>query len=78
MYLPGDGRVTRASVMGENITGTHTQSLYYRPLPIVHAFFANGGDGVCTTIEFSRITPFRRWSAQPSGSTEVDEDIQIT
>lgn len=45
MYLPGDGRVTRASVMGENINGAKAQSLYERPLPIVHAFFACGGHG---------------------------------
>ncbi len=45
MYLPGDGRVTRESVLGENLTGRRTQSLYQLPLPIVHAFFVCGGHG---------------------------------
>ncbi len=45
MYLPGDGRVTRASVMGENIIGRNAQSLYQQSLPIVHTFFACGGHG---------------------------------
>ena len=45
MYLPGDGRVTRASVMGENMIGRNDQSLYQGPLPITHAFFACGGHG---------------------------------
>ena len=45
MYLPGDGRVTRASVMGENLIGGNAQSPYQRPLPIAHAFFACGGHG---------------------------------
>lgn len=45
MYLPGDGRVTRASVLGENLAGVSAQSRYQRALPIVHAFFACGGHG---------------------------------
>lgn len=45
MYLPGDGRVTRASVLGENLEGRSDQSPYQTPLPIVHAFFACGGHG---------------------------------
>jgi len=44
MYLPGDGRVTRASVMGENLEGS-PQSPYQTSLPIVHAFFACAGHG---------------------------------
>ena len=45
MYLPGDGRVMRASVMGENMIGRNNQSLYQGPLPFTHAFFACGGHG---------------------------------
>jgi hypothetical protein len=45
MYVPGDGRVTRNSVMGENLEGVSIQSPYQTPLPIVHAFFACGGHG---------------------------------
>ena len=45
MYLPGDGRVTRASVLGENLEGVSRQSSYQTSLPIVHAFFACGGHG---------------------------------
>jgi hypothetical protein len=44
MYLPGDGRVTRASVMGENLEGS-PQSPYQRSLPIIHAFFTCAGHG---------------------------------
>jgi pimeloyl-ACP methyl ester carboxylesterase len=45
MYVPGDGRVTRASVMGEHLEGTGIQSPYQTVLPISHAFFACGGHG---------------------------------
>jgi hypothetical protein len=45
MYLPGDGRVTRASVLGENIARTNAQSPNRGALPIAHAFFACGGHG---------------------------------
>jgi hypothetical protein len=46
MYTPGDGRVTRASVLGENLNGPLTaQSPYRTALPISHAFFACGGHG---------------------------------
>ena len=40
MYVPGDGRVTRASVLGENLSAANSQ-----PLPIRHSFFACGGHG---------------------------------
>jgi len=40
MYVPGDGRVTRASVLGENLPATIAP-----PLPIKHSFFACGGHG---------------------------------
>jgi lecithin:cholesterol acyltransferase len=45
MYVPGDGRVTRASVMGEHLEGMGIQSPYQTVLPIAHAFFACGGHG---------------------------------
>jgi hypothetical protein len=45
MYAPGDGRVTRASVMGEHLEGIGIQSPYQTVLPIAHAFFACGGHG---------------------------------
>jgi hypothetical protein len=46
MYIPGDGRVTRASVMGEDLPGPlRSQSTYGTALPISHAFFACGGHG---------------------------------
>jgi pimeloyl-ACP methyl ester carboxylesterase len=45
MYAPGDGRVTRASVLGENLEGLTKQSPYQTALPIIHAFFACGSHG---------------------------------
>ena len=45
MYAPGDGRVTRASVLGESLEGLTKQSPYQTALPITHAFFACGGHG---------------------------------
>jgi len=45
LYAPGDGRVTRASVMGESLEPTANHSVYQSGLPIVHAFFACGGHG---------------------------------
>ena len=45
MYAPGDGRVTRSSVMGENLEGLRNLSAYQTGLPITHAFFACGGHG---------------------------------
>jgi hypothetical protein len=45
MYSPGDGRVTRASVLAEHLGPYSTQSAYRTALPIVHAFFACGGHG---------------------------------
>lgn len=41
MYVPGDGRVTRASVLGENRTVAEA----HQPLPVAHSFFACGGHG---------------------------------
>lgn len=43
MYIPGDGRVTRASVLGENMANALTPE--QPALPIAHAFFACGGHG---------------------------------
>lgn len=45
MYSPGDGRVTRASVLAEHLGPHSTQSSYRTALPIVQAFFACGGHG---------------------------------
>lgn len=45
MYTPGDGRVTRSSVMGENLEGVRHLSAYQTGLPITHAFFSCGGHG---------------------------------
>ncbi|HZE69487.1 MAG TPA: hypothetical protein VE135_08205 [Pyrinomonadaceae bacterium] len=46
MYVPGDGRVTRSSVLAENLGGAaSSQSPYRTILPIVHAFFGCGGHG---------------------------------
>jgi hypothetical protein len=44
MYVPGDGRVTRASVLGENLSA-NASSREQPALPIAHAFFACGGHG---------------------------------
>jgi hypothetical protein len=45
MYAPRDGRVTRSSLMGGNLTGPlKTQSACGTALPIVHAFFGCEGD----------------------------------
>lgn len=41
MYAPGDGRVTRRSLLGEDLTGNHSNSSPYgTTLPIVYAVFA--------------------------------------
>jgi len=41
MYAPGDGRVTRRSLLGEDLTGNHRNlSPYGTTLPIVYAVFA--------------------------------------
>jgi hypothetical protein len=45
MYLPGDGRVTRTSVMGENLSRAAAQSVSQHSLSIDHAFFACSGHG---------------------------------
>lgn len=45
MYVPGDGRVTRASVLGENKPFANDTSRYQPSLPIAHAVFACGGHG---------------------------------
>ena len=44
MYVPGDGRVTRASVLGENRTVADAERVQ-QPLPVAHSFFACGGHG---------------------------------
>jgi hypothetical protein len=44
MYVPGDGRVTRASVLGETLTLADAQRVH-QPLPVAHSFFACGGHG---------------------------------
>jgi len=45
MYIPGDGRVTRASVLGEHLALANVPSRKDQSLPIAHAFFACGGHG---------------------------------
>jgi pimeloyl-ACP methyl ester carboxylesterase len=41
MYAPGDGRVTRRSMLAEDLAGTRrTSTLFNSPLPIVYAVFA--------------------------------------
>ncbi|MEP6818034.1 MAG: hypothetical protein ABJA18_00780 [bacterium] len=46
MYVPGDGRVTRSSVLGTSLEGApNMESPYKTILPIVHAFFVCGGHG---------------------------------
>ncbi|MDQ3818183.1 MAG: hypothetical protein M3362_10875, partial [Acidobacteriota bacterium] len=41
MYAPGDGRVTRRSLLGEDLAGNHSKaSPYGTTLPIVYAVFA--------------------------------------
>ena len=44
MYVPGDGRVTRASVLGETRTVADAHRVH-QPLPVAHSFFACGGHG---------------------------------
>jgi hypothetical protein len=39
MYEPGDGRVTRRSLLGETILGARTSALYETPLPLAYAAF---------------------------------------
>jgi pimeloyl-ACP methyl ester carboxylesterase len=39
MYEPGDGRVTRRSLMGENLSDARRSQLFNTPLPIAHAVF---------------------------------------
>ena len=45
MYVPGDGRVTRASVLGENLPIGSANSSHPGVFPVGHAFFACGGHG---------------------------------
>jgi pimeloyl-ACP methyl ester carboxylesterase len=40
MYEPGDGRVTRASLLGVHIAGTRASAFYETALPIAYAAFA--------------------------------------
>nr|MDQ5837742.1 hypothetical protein [Acidobacteriota bacterium] len=40
MYEPGDGRVTRASLLGVHIAGTRASAFYETALPIAYAVFA--------------------------------------
>lgn len=40
MYEPGDGRVTRPSLLGLNLAGARTSDLYRTPLPLAYAVFA--------------------------------------
>ncbi|OLE51261.1 MAG: hypothetical protein AUG51_23820 [Acidobacteria bacterium 13_1_20CM_3_53_8] len=41
MYMPGDGRVTRRSLLGADLPGSHSSdSLFNTPLPISYAIFA--------------------------------------
>jgi pimeloyl-ACP methyl ester carboxylesterase len=40
MYEPGDGRVTRRSLMGENLGAARRSPLFNTPLPISYAVFA--------------------------------------
>jgi pimeloyl-ACP methyl ester carboxylesterase len=40
MYEPGDGRVTRRSLMGETLAEARRSQLFNTPLPIAHAVFA--------------------------------------
>jgi pimeloyl-ACP methyl ester carboxylesterase len=40
MYEPGDGRVTRDSLMGRRLTGARASALYETALPVAYAVFA--------------------------------------
>ena len=40
MYAPGDGRVTRDSLMGLGLGGARQSALYETPLPVAYAAFA--------------------------------------
>lgn len=40
MYEPGDGRVTRSSLLGLGATGARASALYDTPLPLAYAAFA--------------------------------------
>ncbi|HYE13602.1 MAG TPA: hypothetical protein VD968_04075 [Pyrinomonadaceae bacterium] len=40
MYEPGDGRVTRPSLMGLNLAGRRASAFYATPLPVAYAVFA--------------------------------------
>ena len=40
MYEPGDGRVTRRSLMGETLADARRSQLFNTPLPVAHAVFA--------------------------------------
>jgi hypothetical protein len=40
MFAPGDGRVTRRSLLAEDLAGRRRSSLFNTALPIVYAVFA--------------------------------------
>ncbi len=40
MFEPGDGRVTRASLLGTNLAGPRASAFYATPLPVAYAAFA--------------------------------------
>ena len=40
MFEPGDGRVTRASLLGLDLAGTRASLFYATPLPVAYAAFA--------------------------------------
>jgi pimeloyl-ACP methyl ester carboxylesterase len=39
MFAPGDGRVTRRSLLGEDLPGTRNSTAFDSPLPLAHAIF---------------------------------------
>jgi pimeloyl-ACP methyl ester carboxylesterase len=39
MFAPGDGRVTRRSLLGEDLPGTRQNTIFDSPLPLVYAIF---------------------------------------
>ena len=40
MFEPGDGRVTRASLLGLDLAGARASLFYATPLPVAYAAFA--------------------------------------
>ena len=39
MFAPGDGRVTRRSLLGEDLPGTRNNAVFDSPLPLAYAIF---------------------------------------